>query len=103
MSDHLCYTLLQVGFVLYNPVGPSWDETEHINLTLATIHFSWHLMSCIGAAMAASVFIACFYRKQGYALGRISEMSSSRLAMKVKSYDQASTPCLCDTSEPEQD
>ncbi|GFO36783.1 transmembrane protein 45b [Plakobranchus ocellatus] len=43
--------ITEIGFVLYNPFGPSWDENMHMNLTLATIHFSWHAIGCMLGAM----------------------------------------------------
>ncbi|XP_068600572.1 transmembrane protein 45B [Brachionichthys hirsutus] len=33
----------QIGFVLYPPSGPKWDETLHDNVMFITMCFCWHL------------------------------------------------------------
>ncbi|CAL4219691.1 unnamed protein product, partial [Meganyctiphanes norvegica] len=54
---------LQVGFILYPPVGDKWDEESHRNMMFVTLYFAWH-NAAIFIAMALTGTLIYFRIKR---------------------------------------
>ncbi len=58
--------LIQMGFVLYNPLPASvpWNEHDHDQLMLVTMMFAWHMAGIIILTLAAWMGFYLYYRSQ---------------------------------------